>query len=105
MQLILIVKAVQDKTSVFVKEIQICFIDKKVFSNINIIIHLGYLSLILRCTKMIIVLSQAYSNSAECDFQTKFAHSLSPGRVSVTLIIMYVNETFIMALYFIYDPK
>uniref|UniRef100_A0A6J0UUV0 Myeloid differentiation primary response protein MyD88 n=1 Tax=Pogona vitticeps TaxID=103695 RepID=A0A6J0UUV0_9SAUR len=32
-----------------------------------------------RCRKMVVVISDDYLNSEECDFQTKFALSLSPG--------------------------
>lgn len=34
---------------------------------------------------MVVVISDDYLESDECDFQTKFALSLSPGKISQTL--------------------
>ena len=39
-----------------------------------------YLVFVFRCKKMLIVLSPDFLKSPECDFQTKFAHALSPGK-------------------------
>jgi hypothetical protein len=35
---------------------------------------------LLRCRRMVVVVSDDYLQSKECDFQTKFALSLSPGK-------------------------
>uniref|UniRef100_A0A8B9VC92 Myeloid differentiation primary response protein MyD88 n=1 Tax=Anas zonorhyncha TaxID=75864 RepID=A0A8B9VC92_9AVES len=37
-----------------------------------------------RCRRMVVVISDDYLESDECDFQTKFALSLSPGKISQT---------------------
>lgn len=37
-----------------------------------------------RCRRMVVVISDDYLESDECDFQTKFALSLSPGKISET---------------------
>ncbi|XP_013416180.1 myeloid differentiation primary response protein MyD88-like [Lingula anatina] len=43
-----------------------------------------------RCTRMVIILSPKFLNSAQCDFQIKFAQSLSPGSRGKKLVpIMY----------------
>lgn len=34
-----------------------------------------------RCRRMVVVVSDDYLQSKECDFQTKFALSLSPGKL------------------------
>ncbi|XP_026218963.1 myeloid differentiation primary response protein MyD88 [Anabas testudineus] len=39
-----------------------------------------------RCKRMVVVISDEYLDSEECDFQTKFALSLSPGAQSKRLI-------------------
>lgn len=38
--------------------------------------------LISRCRRMVVVVSDDYLESDECDFQTKFALSLSPGKIT-----------------------
>ena len=38
-----------------------------------------------RCRRMVVVVSDEYLQSKECDFQTKFALSLSPGELSPAL--------------------
>lgn len=41
-----------------------------------------------RCKRMVVVISDEYLDSEECDFQTKFALSLSPGM----LCVYYVQQ-------------
>ncbi|ELT91256.1 hypothetical protein CAPTEDRAFT_182573 [Capitella teleta] len=45
-----------------------------------------------RCRKMVIIISQNYSNSEECDFQTHFAHALAPGSRSKRLIPVVIEK-------------
>lgn len=40
----------------------------------------------LRCRRMVVVVSDDYLQSKECDFQTKFALSLSPGELTPALV-------------------
>jgi myeloid differentiation primary response protein MyD88 len=45
-----------------------------------------------RCRKMIIILSPDYTKSDECDFQTRFAFSLSPGAKEKKLIPVIIQH-------------
>ncbi|XP_025080654.1 myeloid differentiation primary response protein MyD88-like isoform X2 [Pomacea canaliculata] len=45
-----------------------------------------------RCKRMVIVMSPKYLRSPECDFQTKFAHALSPGSRSKKLVPVLVKN-------------
>ncbi|XP_076437327.1 myeloid differentiation primary response protein MyD88-like [Babylonia areolata] len=44
-----------------------------------------------RCKRMVIVMSPRYLQSEACDFQTKFAHALSPGSRSKKLVPVLVT--------------
>nr|AIZ97751.1 MYD88 [Cyclina sinensis] len=45
-----------------------------------------------RCKRMIIILSPSYLQSPACDFQTKFAHGLSPGSRNKKLIPVLIED-------------
>ncbi|XP_060586519.1 myeloid differentiation primary response protein MyD88-like [Ruditapes philippinarum] len=45
-----------------------------------------------RCRRMIIVISPSYLQSSACDFQTKFAHGLSPGSRNKKLIPVLIQD-------------
>ncbi|OWF49944.1 myeloid differentiation primary response protein MyD88-like [Mizuhopecten yessoensis] len=53
----------------------------------------SYATLIkIRCRLMIIVLSEEYHKSVECDFMTKFAHALSPATKQKKLVPVIVSK-------------
>ena len=41
-----------------------------------------------RCKRMVVVLSPRFLTSESCDFQTKFAQSLSPGKLSMSVCVL-----------------
>lgn len=45
-----------------------------------------------RCKRMVIVMSPRYLQSDACDFQTKFAHALSPGSRSKKLVPVLISR-------------
>ncbi|XP_071103989.1 myeloid differentiation primary response protein MyD88-like [Haliotis cracherodii] len=48
-----------------------------------------------RCRRMVIIMSPRFLKSPACDFQTKFAHSLSPGSRSKKLVPVLITPCFI----------
>ncbi|XP_046570294.1 LOW QUALITY PROTEIN: myeloid differentiation primary response protein MyD88-like [Haliotis rubra] len=48
-----------------------------------------------RCRRMVIIMSPRYLRSPACDFQTKFAHSLSPGSRSKKLVPVLITPCII----------
>nr|AHK60398.1 myeloid differentiation factor 88 [Haliotis diversicolor] len=48
-----------------------------------------------RCRRMVIIMSPRYLKSPACDFQTKFAHSLSPGSRSKKLVPVLITPCII----------